>query len=162
MRILLSGTFFIIQIFASAQGLTAEEIMKLVPNQIPGYKQTEGARGNQIQIGDISYSICQKGFSSGSKHITILLFDFKNAPIMYRQVTKEWARYQPMVSDSLTLTPISEANYFGWETTYSFSRSSKIFLGISERFYLAIDGKNVDPTALRDTLKLLSLENFPN
>ena len=79
---------------------------------------------------------------------------------MYTQVTKEWARYEPMNSDSLTLTPIVEPNYFGW-ITYSTNQSAKIFLGVAERFYLAIEGKNVDQETLNEILKLFSLDEFP-
>lgn len=150
-----------ITFFVNAQTLSLEEMMKLVPDKIHGYKQTEGSRSNQLKIGDISYAICQKGYSLGSKHITVLLFDFKYAPVMYNQVTREWAKYQAVESDSLVLRPIVEANYFGWESTNTFSRSSKIFLGVSNRFYLAVDGKNVDLEDLRAVLKLFALEVFP-
>ena len=57
--------------------------------------------------------------------------------------------------------PIVEANYFGWESNNQAIRSSKIFLGISNRFYMAIDGKNVLLDDLRDVIKLFSLELFP-
>lgn len=80
---------------------------------------------------------------------------------MYTQVTREWSTYQPIESDSVLLRPIVEANYFGWESNNVISRSSKIFLGISNRFYMAIDGKNIVLDDLRAVLKLFSLEVFP-
>ena len=80
---------------------------------------------------------------------------------MYNQVTREWSAYETVESDSLLLRPIVESNYFGWESNNQAIRSSKIFLGISNRFYMAIDGKNVLLDDLRDVIKLFSLELFP-
>jgi hypothetical protein len=161
MKTLLSGALLFVSICVEAQLLSGEEMMKLVPDKITGYRRSEEPRTHQLQIGTLSYSICQKGFSSGSKQITILLFDFKNAPIMYSQVTREWSKYQAVDSDSLLLRPIIESNYFGWESNNIGSRSSKIFLGISNRFYMAIDGRNIVLDDLRAILNLFSLEIFP-
>jgi hypothetical protein len=161
MRNLLVGILLTISLSVEAQVFTLNDMMKLVPDKINGYRQTEGSKSNELKIGNISYSICQKGFSSGSKHITILLFDFKNAPIMYNQVTRDWSKYQAVESDTLVLRPIMESNYSGWESNNTYSRSSRIFLGVSNRFYLAVDGKNVDLEDLRAVLKLFALEVFP-
>ena len=161
MRICLFGAFVFIFICGEAQVLSTEEMLKLVPDKINGFRKSDEPRVHQLKIGDLSYSICQKGFSSGSKQITILLFDFKNAPIMYMQVTREWQTYQTVDSDSLTLRQIVAPNYFGWESNNSTTRSSKIFLGISKRFYMAIDGKNILLDDLRNVLNHFTLEVFP-
>lgn len=161
MKTLLSILLFAIPPSVIAQVFTLNDMMKLVPDKISGYRQVDGSKSNELKIGNISYSICQKDFSSGSKHITILLFDFKNAPIMYNQVTREWKKYQTIESDTLTHRSITEANYFGWEYYHPANRSSKISLGISERFYLAIDGKNIPLESLKEVVKLFALESYP-
>ncbi|MFZ6002277.1 MAG: hypothetical protein ACOYW3_17320 [Bacteroidota bacterium] len=142
--------------------LTPAEVLKLVPDKIKGFRADEDFKSKQMNVGTVSYSLCEKKFDGGGdKSIKILLFDFKNAPIMYSQAMRKWNNADPVESDSLILRVVTMDNCTGWEWYSKNSGTSQIFLGICDRFFLNMTGENVELDKLKDVVKEIKLDKFP-
>jgi hypothetical protein len=142
--------------------LSAQKITKLVPSKISGYYLKGVARSSEMKIGTLTYSLCERNFANGKRQIRILLFDYINAPIMYQQSMKNHANMTPIESDSIIYKPIELGEAKGWESVNRMANESKLILGIYDRYYLSIDGENVDFDEVVRVFNLIDLKKFPH
>jgi hypothetical protein len=140
--------------------LQPEALSKLIPNKILGFHEDGDMRGSQKAIGDVRYSVCERRFSKGKQKVKILLFDYKDAEVMFKQAMKGGRNNAALETDSLISRNIEAANYVGWETYSSRSASSQIFLGIADRYFLMLSAENVDLVSLQTVLSNFNFENF--
>jgi hypothetical protein len=149
-------------VLAQTKELKSSEIQKLLPQKIKGYHPNGEANSRQMKVGNITYTLCEKNFMNRKKSIKLLLFDFKNAEIMYQQAMNTWTDLEPIESDSVIMRAMSIANCTGWESFRKKSGKSQISLGIFNRFFLSMVGDNVDLESLKAVLNQVPLEKFPN
>lgn len=140
--------------------LAPEKILKLTPEKIKGYIVDGEGRSTLIKMGTIRYSLVERRFAKGKEKVKILLFDYKEAPIMYKQAMRRWDK-ESVVTDSLVLRSIELQNCTGWESYNRYAYTSQIFLGICDRFFLMISAENVPLDRLRETLDAFSFKDFP-
>jgi hypothetical protein len=141
--------------------LSPEKILKLIPDKIKGFKETDEPKARQTKLGNITYSLAEKHYHSGQHTIKILLFDYKEAPIMYNQAMKEWSSHATVDTDTLVFRSLAMNNCSGWESYNIHSKRSQIFLGICDRFFMMITGENTDLVILRRALQEIPLAEFP-
>jgi hypothetical protein len=149
--------------FSCAQSdevLSPEKISKLVPDKIKGFIAGD-SKSKLITLGTIRYSMVEKNFTSGKRVIKILLFDYKQASIMYRQVTRNWSSDKPVVSDSLLVHSLTMDNSSGWETYYVKNNSTQIRVGICDRFFLSVEGQNIEFQSLREIVSTFQFNSYP-
>ncbi len=140
--------------------LHPEVLGKFIPAKLEGYHEDGDLHGSQKAIGNISYTICERRFAKGKQKIKILLFDYKDAPIMYKQAMKSGRNIQTLETDSLVARNVVALNYTGWETYDSKAASSQIFLGIADRFFLMLSAEHVDLVSLQQILTNFKFESF--
>lgn len=136
------------------------ELKKLMPERIPGYYDDGDTRSTLIKLGNIRYTLCEKKVNRTTRNIKILLFDYKEAPIMYRQAMRRWNN-DSIVSDSIIQRSISIGNCNGWESFNKQAKTAQIFLGICDRFFLMLSGEDVELDQLQQVVQLFQLESFP-
>ncbi len=142
--------------------LTPDEVLKLVPDNIKGFRNDTDFKSKRMTVGNITYSLCEKRFqAAGQKEIKILLFDFKNAPMMYAQAMRKWNHNDLVDSDSVVLRTVQLDNCTGWESYHRESNTSRIFLGICDRFFLTMTGEKVGLDKLKEIVMTLPFEQFP-
>ena len=141
--------------------LSANEIKQLIPDAVIDFKKSEKPISKVIKVGGIQYSLCDKRFENEEQHIKFLLFDFKEAPIMYGQAIKKWSLATPVDTDSLIQRALVIEGCEGWETYNRSMNSSQIFLGIHKRFFLTIEGERVGLEKLKTVLKEVDMNKFP-
>jgi hypothetical protein len=147
---------------AQDKALSPKEIRYLIPAHIDDFDHDrENIKGKLMQIGDLEYSFCEHLYTRKKQVIKVLLFDYKEASIMYDQLIKQWSTYKPILSDSLVLQPMELANGNGWESYYRASNTSKIIAVINGRFFLSMTGEEVDLETLNGVLKQIDTEKFP-
>jgi hypothetical protein len=163
MTLLLSIVIFSAFIVQIAGGvLPPEKILKLIPDKIPDFYPGANSQGKVIKVGTIQYSMAQKSFSASHKRsIKILLFDYKEASIMYSQATRKFSTVVPIESDTVTLRPIVMPGYTGWESYDVHLKHSQILLGIFNRYFLTIEGTNVDLETLQRVVHEFKFGDFP-
>lgn len=149
-----------VQTLSAQTLLHPEALAKLIPNKIGDYREDGDMRGSQKAIGNVSYSVCERRFSKGKQKIKILLFDYQDAQIMFKQAMKNSRNNTDVETDSLISRNIEATNYVGWETYSSKAATSQIFLGIEDRFFLMLSAENVDLINLQRLLTYFSFENF--
>ncbi|MCI0751151.1 MAG: hypothetical protein L0Y35_04880 [Flammeovirgaceae bacterium] len=142
--------------------LSPEKVIKLVPEKVKGFYQEGDTKSRMMKLGDISYSLAERSFGRSKKKIKILLFDYNNAEIMYKQATRKWKDLPKMESDSVIERSITMTNCEGWESYNKTRNTSQIFLGVCDRFFLTITGDNVDLETLRGVAALFDMTQFPN
>lgn len=140
--------------------LQPEALSKLIPNKIGGYHEEGDMHGSQKAIGSLRYSVCERRFAKGKQKVKILLFDYKEADIMFKQAMKNGENNKGLETDSLISRNIQALNYVGWETYSSKAASSQIFLGIANRFFLMLSAENVDLISLQSVLSTFNFESF--
>jgi hypothetical protein len=141
--------------------LSPKKMLKLIPDKINGFQETDESKARQTKLGDITYTLAEKHFHSGKRSIRILLFDYKEAPIMYNQAMREWGSHTFVDTDSLVYRSFATQNCSGWESYNLNSKRSQIFLGICDRFFMMITGENTDLVLLRLALQEIPLREFP-
>jgi hypothetical protein len=144
------------------QTLSPDEVINLLPAKINGFRLNAEPQGKLIKLGTLQYCMAEKKFSaSANRSVKILLFDYKQAPIMYSQATKKWMNYGVIESDSIIQRPVILTECVGWESNNAARKNSQILVGIYNRFYLTIEGTNVDLQFLRTVLQEFKIETFP-
>lgn len=141
--------------------LSPTKILKLIPNRIQRFQQTIDPKALQMKVGTLTYTLCEKNFNDGNRTVKILLFDFKEASIMYTQATRKWNNQLTIESDSLVDRSVIILNCTGWESFNKRNQTSQLFLGIRDRFLLTLTGEKMELGELRKVLDEFSLEEFP-
>jgi hypothetical protein len=142
------------------KALDPKDIFKLLPNKIKGFHDDGDSKSSLIKLGDLRYSLSERRFAKGKQKIKFLIFDYKEASIMYKQAMRK-LNNESIVTDSLILRSITMDNCTGWESYNYQSYSSQIFLGICDRFFMMISAENVPLDQLRQTLNAFSFKDFP-
>jgi hypothetical protein len=169
MKIILIVVAIFLHTQSEEKVLSSEKIIRLIPNKIEEFSLRGESKSKVIKIGNIKYSMAEKNFSaSHDRSIKILLFDYKEAPIMYNQVTRKWSTFTIVESDSSILRPTAMNDCTGWES-YNIKQSiflpyrtnSQILLGVCNRFFLTMEGTNVDLEFLKKVAQGFNFETFP-
>ncbi len=145
-----------------SSALPAEKIIDLIPGTIKEFYPSGSPQSKLIKLGTLRYSMAERNFYASRKRaIKILLFDYKEAPIMYSQATRKFNAMMPIESDTVILRSIKMPGYTGWESYNVQSKNSQILLGISNRFFLTIEGTNVDLETLQYLVHEFKFGDFP-
>jgi hypothetical protein len=150
-----------IVVVAQATLLSERELDAFLPVSVKGYNQSGQSKGKVMKIGTLRYSLAQRTFTKGDTKIKILLFDYVEAPVMYKQATQKFETFTQQHTDSLVLKPLELSNGVGWEKYSSHNTSTQIFTGINNRFYLTLEGQNVSMSELKLMLERIPLSSFP-
>lgn len=141
--------------------LSPHKVLKLVPKHIEGFHQIMDPKALQMKVGTVTYTLCEKNFNDGKRTVKILLFDFKEAAVMYNQATSKWNNQATIESDSIIERAVLIRNCTGWESSNKKNKTAQIFLGIHNRFFLTITGENMELNELQETLEWFPLAEFP-
>ncbi len=142
--------------------LPAEKIIELIPDKIKDFYSSDDAQSKLIKLGTLRYSMAEKNFSASQKRsIKILLFDYKEAPIMYKQATRKFSTFTPIESDSLIMRSVLMTDCTGWESYNVQRKNSQILLGVCNRFFLTVEGTNVDLKSLKKVVQSFKFETYP-
>lgn len=139
-----------------------DEMIKLIPKKVEGFNSVDQHKGRTIKIGTLTYSMVEQSFIKNKRKVTILLFDYNNAPIMYSQATGKWSTLPEVETDTVSQRSFLWIENRGWEHYHKLNNSSQVLLGIKNRFYLIVSGEGVDLDALRTILALFPLAEFPD
>lgn len=159
--LLIAVSFFLAFGQSSDKILSSEKIIKLIPGKIKEFYPDGDAKSKVIKLGNIQYSMAEKNFAATKRTIKILLFDYKEAPIMYKQATRKFSTFTTVESDSLILRPAVITDCTGWESYNFHKKNSQILLGICDRFFLTVEGTNVDLEFLKKVVQEFKFETFP-
>ena len=142
--------------------LPANKIINLVPNKFGDYYQENDFQSRLIALGTLKYSMVEKNFvASRKRSIKILLFDYGEALIMYNQATRKFSTYNSVNTDSLIFQSLNMTDCTGWES-YNVKRNfSQIMLGVCGRFFLTLEGSNVELNELKKVIQAFKFETFP-
>jgi hypothetical protein len=141
--------------------LKSKEMRSLLPDKIKGFHSEEGFINKRLKIGTISYTLCEKKFSKGKQSIKLLLFDFVNADIMYKQAMYSLHDGEAIETDSIVMRAILLDNSTGWESYRKSSQQSQVVLGVCNRFFLSMTGDKVDLALLKSVLDLVPIAKYP-
>ena len=160
--IVVSIPFISLKAQSEVQALSTEKISRLIPDKIKEYYQSSDSKSKFITLGNLHYSMAERVFSaSRNRSIKILLFDYNEARIMYNQATRKWSSFISIESDSLILRPTVMNNCTGWESYNVHRKNSQILLGICDRFFMTVEGTNVDLESLKKIVQSFKFETFP-
>src|SRR6476620_4709136 len=124
--LLIAVSFFLAFGQTSDKILSSEKIIKLMPREIKDFYPEGEAKGKVIKLGNIQYSMAEKNFAATKRSIKILLFDYKEAPIIYNQATRKFISFTTVESDSLSLRPAVMTDCTGWESYNFHKKNSQI------------------------------------
>ena len=147
-------------VWAQPTVLTTEQLEKLTPQKLEGYRTTE-PKGRMLKIGTLSYSMIERTFVHGKKQINIMLFDYHNASVMYRQATQKWKGAESSDSDARLETAYELQGQPGWVSFDKINSKSQIAVGVQNRFYLVLMGEGVALDVLETIVKGFDFLRFP-
>ncbi|GIV37367.1 MAG: hypothetical protein KatS3mg032_1746 [Cyclobacteriaceae bacterium] len=134
--------------------LAPEELLKLIPTTVEGFKPAGEPVARTIKIGTLSYSMAERSFARARQKIKILLFDYNNALIMYSQASNTGISPVDNVAEGSTTRSGNRYDYYRRQLDGS---TCRIALGINMRFFLNITCENADESVLN---AILSGMNF--
>ena len=141
--------------------LNLEQVGELMPEKIEEYKMVGGNKGRMLKIGTLSYTMVERTFVHGKQQVIIMLFDYNNAPVMYRQATLPWKNALSTETALILENAYELERQPGWMRYDKVHNKSQISLGIQNRFYLMLIGEGVSPSALENIVKIFELTRFP-
>ncbi len=141
--------------------LSPDELARLLPARLEGFNLIEQNKGRMIQIGTLTYSMTERGFSKSKRKVTILLFDYNNASIMYRQATGKWANQVSEDNEIRKQGPYPFESGEGWEHYDKIRNYSQLFLGVHGRFYIVLTGEGIGMEELYAICNQLNASSFP-
>lgn len=141
--------------------MAPDQLVKFIPGQLEGFRTKDDNKGRILQIGTLTYSMAERSYIKNNRRITLLLFDYNNAPIMYHQATSKWASQVPVETDTLTQQPLRYNQSEGWQFYHKFNHTSQLSLGINKRFYLILNGAEVGLEDLNNLLAMIPLSDLP-
>ncbi len=147
---------------AQSSVLTLEQLGELTPEKIEGYRTQVSDKGRILKIGTLSYSMIERTFVHGKKQVNIMLFDYNNASIMYRQATQKWKTAEGQETDSMLENAYELENQPGWMQYDKNHNTSQITLGIQNRFFLVLKGEGISLSDLDNIAKIFDLARFPS
>jgi hypothetical protein len=160
--LLLSFIAFSVEAQTGNSALPSDELVKLIPSKFEDFYMNSDPQNKFIAIGTLRYSMAEKNFAASRKRsIKVLLFDFREAMIMYNQATRKFAAYKPIETDTLVFNSVLMADCTGWESFNVKRNFSQIVLGVCDRFFLTIEGTNVQLSELKKVLEAFKFETFP-
>lgn len=80
---------------------------------------------------------------------------------MYNQATRKWGTFSAIESDTVIRRPLTIQECTGWESYNAGSKNSQILVGIFNRFYMTVEGTNVDLESLKKVVQEFKLDTFP-
>lgn len=141
--------------------LTIEQLGELAPEKIEGYRLVERIKGRSIKIGTLSYSMMERTFVQGKKQINVMLFDYNNASVMFRQATQKWKNAEGHETDLMLENAYELQKQPGWMQYDKANNKAQITLGIQNRFYLVLNGVGVSFSDLDNIAKIFDVVRFP-
>ena len=151
-----------LNIQATDKILPPEKIIKLIPSRVTDFHPDGDTKSKVIKLGNIQYSVAERNFAAyKNRSIKILLFDYKEAPIMYKQATRKWSNFATIENDSLILRPAIMTDCTGWESYNVYKKNSQIMLGVCDRFFLTLEGTNVELEVLSKIVQGFKFDTFP-
>ena len=111
----------------------------------PGWEAEGEAEGQSITMGTFSMSQAERTYSSGEKTFTINLIDGGYAPMAYAGI--KMAMSMEIDTSDEYIKKLTVAGYPGVEQYDRTDKSANVFILISERFILQIEGENFDDTS---------------
>ncbi len=164
----LPALFLLLQLFAlpaiaqeKNEVLPPRQLMKLLPDKVKGYEQLEDSKSSEIKIGNITYSLCEKVFNRNKNNVKVLLFDFKNAQVMFDQAVRPWRNAEEVNSDTVKQRHLQWEGNQGWESENSFSKTAQVFVAVNNRFIMSIIGERTDLKDLHEVLSGVDVSRFP-
>ncbi len=151
----------LISTYLWAQGrpmLEPQELLKLIPEQIEGFKTLGEPVAKAIRIGTLSYSLAERSFVRGNQIIKILLFDYNNALIMYSQAVKGIGS-SAGVSFAVAPDSLSGKNPVLYHEEIE-KNHCRISMGINNRFFLNLSCQNTGAATLYDILEKLNFNGL--
>jgi hypothetical protein len=146
---------------AQPEVMGLEQLGELTPEKIEGYKKIKQNKGASLKIGTLSYAMIERTFVQDKKQITIMLFDYNNASVMYRQATQKWKNAVGQETDFMLENAYELEKQPGWIQYDKVQKKSQITLGIQNRFYLVLIGQGILLTDLESVAKIFDFVRFP-
>ena len=146
---------------AQSDVMDLEQLGELAPEKIEGYKKIGQNKGRSLKIGTLSYAMIERTFAHDKKQITIMLFDYNNASVMYRQATQKWENAVGQETDLVLENAYELEKQPGWILYDKAQKKSQITLGIQNRFYLVLIGQGILLTDLESVAKIFDFVRFP-
>ena len=141
--------------------LTIEQLGELAPEKIEGYRLVERLKGRSIKIGTLSYSMMERTFVQGKKEINVMLFDYNNASVMFRQASQRWKNVEGHETDLMLENTYELEKQPGWMQYDKANNKAQIALGIQNRFYLLLNGVGIPFNDLDNIAKIFDIARFP-
>ncbi len=140
--------------------LSPKELSDLLPNKIFGYKKhTAGTTSRTIKVGNLLYSLCEKHFTKDKLEVKVLLFDYSEAPIMFKQAMRD--REKMIAVDSVYFSPYELVVGKAHQSYNPNQKSAQFFAGINERFFLQISCDNCTQDFLLPVIQSIPYSEFP-
>ncbi|MCF8367989.1 MAG: hypothetical protein K9G76_03030 [Bacteroidales bacterium] len=129
-----------LQLVAQNEVMPYQDLQTYLPTSVPDYEAGEPG-GSSMNMQNMSFSSADIIFTnSNGEELRITLLDYSASMMMYQAATAVWSTEMSFEDDESIAKSVKWSEKIaGWEEYRKKDKEAKLFLGISERFFLSIE-----------------------
>jgi hypothetical protein len=160
----LSLLFFLLITFCPvlAQSLTEEEkaLEKILPVSFDDYKLEGLPMTVTSRSEDKPYTMSSKNYKKGSSTISIVIFDYKESPMLLKKYTSSWIG-QNVDDEKRAISETKVDDLVAWQSYDKIAKDAQLYVNVNSRYLLFISGDNHSVDYLKSVAKLMKLRQLP-
>lgn len=145
-----------------AQTLTEEEkaLEKILPASFDDYKLDGLPMTVTSRSEEKPYSMSSKNYKKGNSTISIVIFDYKENPMLLRKYTASWIG-QNVDDEKRAISETKVDDLVAWQSYDKIKKDAQLYVNVNDRYLLFISGDNHSVDFLKSVAKLLKLRQLP-
>jgi hypothetical protein len=145
-----------------AQTLTEEEkaLEKILPVSFDDYKLDGLPMTVTSRSEDKPYSMSSKNYKKGTSTISIVIFDYKENPVLLKKYTSSWTG-QNVDDEKRAISETKVDDLIAWQSYDKIEKDAQLYVNVNGRYLLYISGDNHSVDFLKSVAKILKLRQLP-
>ena len=131
------------------------DLQKMLPANISGYIKEGDPKGETMNMVGMSFSTASQIYKSGDGEITVNIMDYNASSVAFGAATAMFATGLSVDIDQehLGAIDLGISGVKAWEDVKKKEKRSTVMAGVNDRFLVTIEGRNVEPDAIKEAIK---------
>ena len=162
MRIIIFLLLLANSYMASGQTQTPEEesLEKILPVSFDEYKRDGVPMTVTSRSEDRPYIMSSQNYKKGNGTISIVIFDYKESPMLLKKYTSSWAA-QNVDDEKKKVSQTSVGDFIAWQSFDKVAKDAQLYINVNDRYLLFLSGNNQSIEYLKSVAELLKLRQLP-
>ena len=133
-------------------------LIDFLPEEVRGYVRNAEPDGSIYKSANFNISMGTKTYDKGGKEMTLSVFDYKDAAMLYSGQASQYFEYES--TDGYTKA-VEVRGYSGWVSKDYDDGTATLFLGIKDRYIVTMEADDAEQSEMEAVVGELPLEQLP-